>query len=283
MNISQIVQAGSLDGEQEKSYREYIANRFADREEITEHNLDFLIRWRTIVAYAQENSAAEAVNRYVSAKRPCEFAHPGLIRMELYHSFAGEIPIIYCPDKDDFELLVTNTVYKGIRPENLSQTGASFAYGKATRFIMLSSKPYSNIPAAEMGLSEQEWAEKSMIIRREHECTHYFTKQAYGISENRLHDEIMADFFGIYEAFGYYKAEYFLRFMGIVGSSGGRIRFYTEGLPEKVCRAVAETAESAAAFLEKWSESREFKAMGRAERVRFLCRSGLDGMCEKDG
>jgi hypothetical protein len=279
MKTSEIIKNCLLSGEQEKAYREYILNRFAGCEEITSHDLDFLTRWRSIVAYAGENSAAEAINRYVSAKRPCEFAHPEFIRAEIYNSFAGEIPIIYCPDKDDFELLVTNTIYKGIRPDNLSQTGASFAFGKATRFIILSSKPYSNIPASEIGISDEEWAEKSMIIRREHECTHYFTKQNYGVSENRLHDEIMADFFGIYEAFGYYKAEYFLRFMGIVGTSGGRLKFYTEGLPENVCKAVARTAESAADFLENWSGSAEFKAMERSDRVRFLCKIGLDGMC----
>jgi hypothetical protein len=279
MKTSEIIKSCLLSDEQGKVYSEYILNRFADCEEITSHNADFLARWRSIIAYAEENSAAEAINRYVSAKRPCDFAHPELIRAEIYNSFAGEIPIIYCPDKDDFELLVTNTIYKGIRPENLSQTGASFAFGKATRFIILSSKPYSNIPASEIGISDEDWAEKSMIIRREHECTHYFTKQNYGVSENRLHDEIMADFFGIYEAFGYYKAEYFLRFVGIVGTSGGRLKFYTEGLSENVCKAVAVTAESAAEFLEKWSASAEFKAMERSDRVRYLCKIGLDGMC----
>jgi hypothetical protein len=93
----------------------------------------------------------------------------------------------------------------------------------------------------------------------------------------------MADFFGIYEAFDCYRAEYFLRFMGIVGTSGGRIKFYTEGLSENVCRAVAKTAENAALFLERWSRSSSFQEMGRAERVKFLCRSGLDGMCEMNG
>ncbi len=279
--MDEIIKSCSLSNEQAAEYREYISNRFAGGRENTSANLDFLKNWHVIVGYAGEKSAAEAINRYVSAKRPCEFVHPELIRVEIYNSFAGEIPIIYCPDKDDFEQLVTNTVHKGIRPENLSQTGASFAFGKTTRFIMLSSKPYSNVPAEEIGCSEQEWAEKSMIIRREHECTHYFTKQTYGVSENRLHDEIIADFFGIYEAFGYYKAEYFLRFMGIIGTNGGRLKVYTQGLSENVSKAVAKTAERASEFLEKWSKSGEFKNMERSQRVRYLCEIGLEGMLSR--
>ena len=44
-----------------------------------------------------------------------------------------------------------------------------------------SEKPYSNIPAGELGIPEDDWAEKSVKLRRSHECTHFFTKQTYGI------------------------------------------------------------------------------------------------------
>ena len=59
--------------------------------------------------------------------------------------------------------------------------------------------------------NEKDWCEKSLLLRQAHECTHYLTKQTYGISNNILHDEIMADFIGMYEAFGFYKAEWFQR------------------------------------------------------------------------
>ena len=49
---------------------------------------------------------------------------------------------------------------------------------------------------------DAEWKKKSLTLRKHHECTHYFTKQVYGISENILHDEVMADFIGMYETFG---------------------------------------------------------------------------------
>ncbi len=279
MTTSEISEKCALSDEEKKVYFEYIANRFAECEERSDHNFDFLNRWKTICAFAADNSPSEAINKFLCHKHPVVFEAPDSIIIEIYNSFAGEIPVIYIPDKNDFEMIVTNSVYKGVRPENLSETGASFAFGKTNAFIMLSAKPYSNVSASEIGIDEKEWAEKSMIIRREHECTHYFTRQVYGISRNCLHDEIMADFFGLYEAFGSYKAEYFLRFIGVSGGSGGRLKFYTEGLPEKVNNAVAETALYASAYLENWSVSNEFKNMTREGRLRYLCKIGLEGMC----
>lgn len=279
MAASEISEKCALSDEEKKVYFEYISNKFDECKERSDHNFDFLNRWKTICAFAADNSPSEAINKFLCHKHPVAFEAPDSIRIEIYNSFAGEIPVIYIPDKNDFEMIVTNSVYKGIRPKNLSETGASFAFGKTNAFIMLSAKPYSNVPASEIGIDEKEWAEKSMIIRREHECTHYFTRQVYGISRNCLHDEIMADFFGLYEAFGSYKAEYFLRFIGVSGGSGGRLKFYTEGLPEKVNNAVAETALHASAYLENWSVSNEFKHMTREERLRYLCKIGLEGMC----
>ena len=84
--------------------------------------------------------------------------------MKMYDSFAGKIPIIYVRNTSDFEQLVTNIAYKGVRPDGLETTGASFLHGKTTRFIILSSKPYSNVPASELGLDDAEWAEKSMLL-----------------------------------------------------------------------------------------------------------------------
>ncbi len=174
---------------------------------------------------------------------------------------------------------MTNIAYKGVRPENLSKTGASFLHGKKTRFMILSAKPYSNVPAAELGLAgEGDWLEKSLLLRRGHECTHYFTKQTYGITNNILHDEIMADFIGIYEAFGYYRAEYFKRFMGIVEGSGERLIFYTKDLPDKVRSAVSALASLAAEGLEKWSQTERFAEMTTGERIRFMCGEGFEGM-----
>ena len=267
-----------LNENEQRELAAYIANRFDGCEEITEPDTDFLKPWESIIFNADMFGAADTINKKVCPDRPVEFSSPGSVEIKMYSSFAGKIPIIYARDTEDFEKLVTNIAYKGIRPERIGSTGASFVHGKTTRFIILSAKPYSNVPASELGLDEDDWAEKSMILRRGHECTHYFTKQTFGITNNILHDEIMADFIGMYEAFGFYRAEWFLRFMGIIPGSGSRLGFYTKDLSPDVCGAVSEILETAAYGLEEWSGSEGFKALSTAERIKVICRKGLAGM-----
>lgn len=279
MELSDIISKYALNEAEQVEFSAYIANRFEGCPEITDPDTDFLRMWERIIDYAVMFGAASAINTKVCPSRPVEFNSPDSIEIQMFVSFAGEIPIIYVRDTADFEQLVTNVGYKGERPEGLEKTGAMFLSGKTTRFIILSAKPYSNVPAAELGLDDGiDWTEKSLILRREHECTHYFTKQTYGVMNNILHDEIMADFIGMYEAFGFYKAEWFLRFMGIIEGSGGRLTFYTKDLSPKVRDAVSELLTVAAYRLEEWSGTSRFRAITTAERVKIMCRKGLAGM-----
>ncbi len=280
MTFLEIIRKFNLDEEEKKIYLDYVANRFENRKSPMAQDYEFLERWHRIVEFSQMYSAAEALNRFVCLKYPVEYKKPDDLHMEIYSSFAGDIPMIYVPDTDDFENLVTNAVYKGIRPEHIEKTGASFAFGKTTRFMILSAKPYSNVPALEIGLKDEEWIDRSIRIRREHECVHYYTKQFWGIARNCLHDELIADFFGIYEAFGFYKADYFLHFIGAKGTNGNRLEVYTQGLPQRVFEAVKETAVQGAMILENWSESDEFSKMTKKQRVDYLCRLGLQGILE---
>ncbi|MBW2557688.1 MAG: hypothetical protein JRD69_02425 [Deltaproteobacteria bacterium] len=98
------------------------------------------------------------------------------------------------------------------------------------RFIILSDGPYSAVSAPEMGLSEDEWQRLSLIIRREHECTHYATLQLFSSMQNRLIDELIADYIGIVAATGRYRADWFLRFLGLEHfpeyREGGRLENY---------------------------------------------------------
>lgn len=279
MTLDNLAGKYGLAGEERQIFDEYTTNRFAGAQEIGEPDTSFLGFWERTIEYARLFGADKAINEKVCSVRPVEFRSPDTLRIEMYDSVAGRIPIIYVRDTADFEQLVTNIAHKGIRPDNISATGASFISGKTTRFIILSAKPYSNVPASELGLSDEaEWAENSLLLRRGHECTHYFTKQTYGITNNILHDEIMADFIGIYETFGFYRAEWFLRFMGIIKGSGGRLIVYTENLPENVRNAVSELAELCARSLEKWSLSDELASMTNAGRIKHMCRAGFEGM-----
>ena len=278
MKLKEIAEKFNLTSEEQSFFTEYTRNRFTGIEEITAPDSGFLAMWEKIVSYAKIVGADKAINQKICPKHPVSWSSPDTLDIRIYDSFAGKIPIISVSDTADFEQLVTNIAYKGVRPDGIEKTGASFISGKTTRFIILSAKPYSNVPASELGPSdEKDWCEKSLLLRQAHECTHYLTKQTYGISNNILHDEIMADFIGMYEAFGFYKAEWFLRFMGIIEGSGSRLIFYTKDLPENVRKAVSELAVLSADGLERWSKTESFKAMSTGERIKQMCRWGFEG------
>ena len=279
MLLDDLIKEYGLNPEEEDIFRAYIENRFENAVENDTFDTGFLSVWEKIIGYAEIFGAANTVNDRVTRKRPVAFRCPEGISVELTDTDCGKIPVICVSDPADFEQLVTNIAYKGIRPENISQTGASFISGKTTRFIILSEKPYSNVLASELGLEDDaEWKKKSLTLRKHHECTHYFTKQVYGISENILHDEVMADFIGMYETFGFYRAEWFLRFMGIIRGNGERILFYTNGLPENVKNALSQLVKLASQGLERWTDTEEFMKMTKALRIKFMCRAGLSGM-----
>lgn len=280
MKTDEIIKKYALSDSEEDELREYIKNRFSGAEEKAPEDFEQLPIWRRIAGLGELIGAAEVINKKVCPKHPVDFKDPEGVRIEIFSSYAGDIPIIYADNTEDFEAIVTNIVYKGERPQNISQTGASFVTGKSTRFIILSSKPYSNVPASELSPHDADWAEKSMLIRRSHEYTHYYTKQVFGISNNILHDELMADFIGLYDTFGFYKAEWFLRFMGVIKCSGGRLVVYTDKLSQKVKEAVTELLIDAANGLEKWSLSDGFKSLTNAERINIMCQAGIIGMAE---
>ncbi len=245
-----------------------------------ERDDSFLENWEALFDKSNSGYADKALNEGLLSSRPISFQSPQKITIEKYQSFAGPIPLITFGSSGDFENFVTNLVYKGVRPDNLSSTGASFIYGKKIRFIALSSKPYSNVPATELGLKEDEWKEKSMIIRREHECSHYYTKWHYGIAENRLHDELIADFNGLYAAFGFYKADYFLHFMGVKGKSGKRLVCYYPKMTDELFKETGKIATEAARFLEKWSQSGECKSLSVSQRIDYLTSLSVADMCK---
>ncbi len=263
----------------EKSELEnYFANRFIKQHNLEDSNDDFLAQWQEWINIIPLRSAGEILNENICRKRPVQFKSPESITIEIYNSVAGKVPVIVFGSAIDFENFIVNLIHKGERPDNISQTGASFIYGKTQRFLVLSKKYYSNTEPDFVGLSSEEWREKSMILRREHECTHYYTKRFYGSASNSLHDELIADFCGMYEAFGRYEAGLFRHFMGIDGTRGGRLSVYTAGLSEGVREVVAETACRCADALEAWSESESFRNMDKASRINHLCETDIKEM-----
>ncbi len=98
------------------------------------------------------------------------------------------------------------------------------------RYLILSTGPYSDLAAREIGLPDSQWLRTSTTIRLEHECTHYFTLRVFGSMRNNLLDELIADYMGITAAAGLYRSDWFLRFMGLEAfpayREGGRLQNY---------------------------------------------------------
>lgn len=197
---------------------------------------------------------------------------PDALRIQIHPTPAGSIPLLMTSERRDFVALVQALVRRNEPvpvPESMGACMVSgynnwdrirshklvwersrpsdsweeefhrFACHKERyqdRFILLSDGPYSGIQAKEMGMPEDIWREASLILRREHECTHYYTRRMLGSMRNNLLDELIADFMGIVAVSGYFRADWFLRFMGLEESPlhprRGRFENYTNGLSE---------------------------------------------------
>jgi hypothetical protein len=160
------------------------------------------------------------------------------------------------------------------------------------RFILLSRGPYSAVPAADLGLDDEAWIEKSLAIRLEHECAHYFTRRVFGSMRNSLHDELIADYQGIRAAEGRYRADWFLRFMGLEAfpayRPGGRLQNYRGQPPlsEAAFRVLQALLKSAAETLEIVDALRpaapaDPREAGRA--LRALTGLALEELASPDG
>lgn len=200
---------------------------------------------------------------------------PGGLELVIYPTLAGRIPVITARRRPDFVALVRACscrnepdpvpdsmgacIVNGLnnwdrvaraRRQMEAERGAPFdddGWSEAfralvprkplyqDRLIILSRAPYSAVPAAALSLDDAEWREKSVAIRREHECTHYFTLRAFGAMRNNLLDEFVADFAGLGRAFGRYDADLALRFLGLeaypVYRAGGRFENYLQTPP----------------------------------------------------
>lgn len=261
---------------------EYTKKRFnvKDYKEGAIEDEPFIDIWRRIVARSKSEDIQNVMNDELPhGEEDIELRSPQSVSMEIYNSIAGNIPIIYAKDEQDFYEIIRKVIYRGREVRNLEKTGASFASGKNNRFIVLSNKPYSNIPAERLGLTEEQWRSFSVIIRREHECTHYFTKRFLGSSENNLHDELVADFAGILCATGEYKAEWFLIGLGIdkypEAQEEGRFPVYTANLSDEAKEILKVITVKAAKNVEEWAKEAKGKNLSRNEKVLFLCDNNL--------
>jgi hypothetical protein len=197
---------------------------------------------------------------------------PDACRVEVHASYAGGIGVLIAEERADFETLVRvftsknepipvptsmgATIVAGYnnwnrihrhRDQFLSSGGtldgwpSYFAQIRANRelyqdrFLILSNGPYSGVDGRCFGLSAADWIDGSRTIRLEHECAHYFTRRLFGSMQNNLLDEMIADYAGIKSAFGCFRAEYLLHFLGLECypqyREGGRLQNYRGAPP----------------------------------------------------
>jgi len=194
---------------------------------------------------------------------------PKMLQVIVHQSLAGAIPVLITRDREDFVTLVQALTmrnepglvpasmgacmvagfnnwdrvhqyrrhWEAQNPSTYSEAGWTEEFRRLIsrkelyqdRFIILSDGPYSDVSAGAIGLSEREWRRLSLTIRLEHECTHYFTCRLFNSMRNNLLDELIADYRGIVNAIGHYRADWFLRFLGLESPSyreGGRLQLY---------------------------------------------------------
>jgi hypothetical protein len=130
------------------------------------------------------------------------------------------------------------------------------------RFIILSRGPYSAVTGEDIGCNTEDWLAKSLVIRREHELTHYFTYRVFGYMRNHLHDEVVADGIGLVRAFGHYRPDLALRFLGLESypdyRQGGRLENYKGEPPlsDNAFRVLQSIARRCINNLETFFDSR---------------------------
>jgi len=256
------------------------------------HDEPFIETWNVYFKESKKNGAFNTLRKYLPKLRfpveegiseteeyrnvtlkgePCRsnvklLSYPDAVKLDIYESEAGKIPVIFTDNRDDFITLVQALAHKNepfIIPasmgacmvkgfnnwdrinryrtvweaENIGKNWADYFEEFQThrelyqdRFIILSDNGYSGVDAASFNLSEKKWKELSLIIRREHECTHYLTQRVFGSARNNMFDELIADYAGIVKAIGKFDAKWFLKFTGLENfpeyRQGGRMDNY---------------------------------------------------------
>lgn len=225
---------------------------------------------------------------------------PDLLELQIHQSLAGAIPILVVRNRSDFVALVQAFAMRNEPQPIPDSMGACIVSGfnnwdrirqyrhqweranptacseqdwaaefqrlvpqKALyqdRFILLSEGPYSAVTAADLGLEAAAWRHLSLLIRLEHECTHYFTYRVLGAMHNHLLDELIADYRGIVVATGHYQADWFLRFMGLESTcyrEGGRLENYRGNplLSAGAFKILGSLVQAAARNLERFDET----------------------------
>ncbi len=246
----------------------------------------------------------------IAAATGLELDRPDAVELALHASPAGRIPLIIVRRRPEFVALVCALTHRNEPKPVPDAQGAIMIAGYNNwtrvrglrrrgeelrkelyqdRFILLSDGPYSAVPAAALGLADDAWRERSLVLRRDHECAHYLTRRIFGSMRNNLHDELIADYAGITAAAGRYRAAWFLRFLGLedfpVRRPGGRLDLYRGDPPlaDAAFEQLQALVHRVAHTVERFDADRPDHPRERALTLLALAVLGLDALAAPDG
>lgn len=186
--------------------------------------------------------------RGMKSNRELLFSFNDKDSLETFKTSVGDVEIITLYERSDF---VHAAICLGNKcePEDIKDsTGAMTIFGLNNwdkvnaglknykdSLILLSSGNYSNVSLNDinhychLSLSKDEWIEKSIIIRKYHELTHFIMRKKYPDNISVVRDELIADGLGIIAAFGVFNKEMLKLFLGLENQEyrkGGRLENY---------------------------------------------------------
>jgi hypothetical protein len=151
---------------------------------------------------------------------------------------------------------VDPSMVESLWPVEVARVAASERWRYQDRFIITGVRPYSGVSASRLGLemTEEEWLERSTLLRVEHEFTHYATQRVFGTMSLNLLDETISDFMGMTYALGRFQADWYLAFLELEAwpevRADGRARTYAAELSPAGFNLLCEVTVRAARNLE---------------------------------
>lgn len=190
--------------------------------------------------------------------RPITFTMDPQDKLETVKTPAGDVEVLSLYKREDF-VHACRCLGNKCEPVDIpDSTGAMAIFGLNNwdkvraglddykdSFIILSSGFYSNVSNdliykdsdGKINLTKEEWIEKSIIIRKYHELTHFVMRKTYPDDIDFIRDELIADCIGLICAFNEFNTDLLKLFLGIEGETyrqGGRLQNYEGGSEENI-------------------------------------------------
>ena len=244
---------------------------------------------------------------------------PDHLQLFLHPSIAGQVPVLVAEERGDFEQIVQALCYRNEPRPLPASMGAVFVKGlnnwdrirrlrESLRglplqqnwqqqkdqyqdsLIILSRIPYSNVSAAQMQLTEEEWLDYSLKIRLKHECAHYFTLRYFQQMNVNMYDELIADYLGICAVSSHFRADWFMHFIGLEKypqvRPDGRVNNYlgAHGLSPAAAQVLHRMLYQAAHQVELFDRQiHNTEDPSRIRRLNSLCSHDLLELAAPDG